>query len=59
MSSINLASCRGLPRGVKREMSGPQQLQELRDALKVVMKTKQSTAPDEAAGQKSVENVNK
>ena len=40
-------------------MSGPQQLQELRDALKVVMKTKQSTAPDEAAGQKSVENVNK
>ncbi|XP_032590284.1 F-box/LRR-repeat protein 6 [Drosophila grimshawi] len=38
MSSINLASCRGLPRGVKRLMQGPQELRELRDVLGVEMK---------------------
>ncbi|XP_067632132.1 F-box/LRR-repeat protein 6 [Eurosta solidaginis] len=40
MSSINLASCRGLPRGVKRLMQGQQELQELREVLKVQMKFK-------------------
>lgn len=40
MSSINLASCRGLPRGVKRKMQGPQELKELRDVLKVQLKVK-------------------
>ncbi|KAH8280434.1 hypothetical protein KR018_007316 [Drosophila ironensis] len=38
MSSINLASCRGLPRGVKRLMQGPQELRELREVLGVQMK---------------------
>ncbi|XP_013113955.2 uncharacterized protein LOC106091823 [Stomoxys calcitrans] len=40
MSTINLASCRGLPRGVKRQMQGPQELNELRDVLKVQLKVK-------------------
>nr|XP_014088582.1 uncharacterized protein LOC106616449 [Bactrocera oleae]XP_014088585.1 uncharacterized protein LOC106616449 [Bactrocera oleae]XP_014088586.1 uncharacterized protein LOC106616449 [Bactrocera oleae]XP_036218747.1 uncharacterized protein LOC106616449 [Bactrocera oleae]XP_036218748.1 uncharacterized protein LOC106616449 [Bactrocera oleae]XP_036218749.1 uncharacterized protein LOC106616449 [Bactrocera oleae]XP_036218750.1 uncharacterized protein LOC106616449 [Bactrocera oleae]XP_036218751.1 unc len=40
MSSINLSSCRGLPRGVKRLMQGQQELQELREVLKVQMKVK-------------------
>ena len=40
MSSINLASCRGLPRGVKRQMQGPQELNELREVLKVQLKVK-------------------
>lgn len=40
MSSINLSSCRGLPRGVKRLMQGPTELQELREVLKVQMKVK-------------------
>ncbi|KAH8232985.1 hypothetical protein KR026_002506 [Drosophila bipectinata] len=38
MSSINLASCRGLPRGVKRLMQGPQELHELREVLGVQLK---------------------
>ncbi|ALC41483.1 fbl6, partial [Drosophila busckii] len=38
MSSINLASCRGLPRGVKRLMQGPQELHELREVLQVQLK---------------------
>ncbi|KAH8407713.1 hypothetical protein KR222_011259, partial [Zaprionus bogoriensis] len=38
MSSINLASCRGLPRGVKRLMQGPQELHELREVLRVQLK---------------------
>jgi len=38
MSSINLASCRGLPRGVKRLMQGPQELGELREVLGVQLK---------------------
>ncbi|KAM7342018.1 F-box and leucine-rich repeat protein 6 [Cochliomyia hominivorax] len=40
MTTINLASCRGLPRGVKRQMQGPQELKELRDVLKVQLKVK-------------------
>ncbi|XP_017472889.1 PREDICTED: uncharacterized protein LOC108363881 isoform X2 [Rhagoletis zephyria] len=40
MSSINLSSCRGLPRGVKRLIQGQQELQELREVLKVQMKVK-------------------
>uniref|UniRef100_A0A1B0BT15 F-box domain-containing protein n=1 Tax=Glossina palpalis gambiensis TaxID=67801 RepID=A0A1B0BT15_9MUSC len=46
MSSINLSSCRGLPRGVKRLMQGPQQLNELREVLKVQLKVK---LPDSSA----------
>ncbi|KAH8371654.1 hypothetical protein KR093_008363, partial [Drosophila rubida] len=38
MSSINLASCRGLPRGVKRLMQGPQELHELREVLGVQLR---------------------
>lgn len=51
MSSINLASCRGLPRGVKRQMQGPQELNELRDVLKVQLKVKlpESLAPPTTA----------
>ncbi|XP_055921159.1 F-box/LRR-repeat protein 6 [Eupeodes corollae] len=40
MNSINLSSCRGLPRGVKRLMHGPTEIQELREVLKVQMKVK-------------------
>ncbi|XP_017027396.1 F-box/LRR-repeat protein 6 [Drosophila kikkawai] len=43
MSSINLASCRGLPRGVKRLMQGPQELHELREVLGVQLKTSSSS----------------
>ncbi|CAD7077383.1 unnamed protein product [Hermetia illucens] len=38
LNSINLASCRGLPRGVKRLIQGPTEIQELRDVLKVTLK---------------------
>lgn len=44
MNSINLSSCRGLPRGVKRLMQGPQELNELREVLKVELKV---TLPEE------------
>ncbi|KAH8252628.1 hypothetical protein KR032_000865 [Drosophila birchii] len=44
MSSINLASCRGLPRGVKRLMQGPQELHELREVLGVQLKTNSSSS---------------
>lgn len=44
MNSINLSSCRGLPRGVKRLMQGPQELNELREVLKVELKV---NLPDE------------
>lgn len=44
MNSINLSSCRGLPRGVKRFMQGPQELNELREVLKVELKV---NLPDE------------
>ncbi|XP_037820900.1 F-box/LRR-repeat protein 6 [Lucilia sericata] len=40
MSTLNLSSCRGLPRGVKRQMQGPQELNELREVLKVQLKVK-------------------
>lgn len=36
--SINLASCRGLPRGVKRLMQGTAEIKELRDTLGVKVK---------------------
>jgi F-box/leucine-rich repeat protein 6 len=32
--SINLSSCRGLPRGIKRLLEGKAQLNELRENLK-------------------------
>ncbi|KAL5288955.1 FBXL6 family protein [Megaselia abdita] len=35
IKSINLSSCRGLPRGVKRLMSGATELQELREAINI------------------------
>lgn len=35
LSSINLASCRGLPRGVKRLMQGAVEIKELRETLGV------------------------
>lgn len=38
LNSINLASCRGLPRGVKRLIQGATELKELRDNLGVVLK---------------------
>ncbi|XP_030386648.1 F-box/LRR-repeat protein 6 [Scaptodrosophila lebanonensis] len=44
MSSINLASCRGLPRGVKRLMQGPQELHELREVLKVQLKVQKDSS---------------
>lgn len=38
LTSINLASCRGLPRGVKRLMQGATELRELRENLGVTPK---------------------
>lgn len=38
LNSINLASCRGLPRGVKRLLQGTKQIEELRDNLGVKLK---------------------
>lgn len=35
LSSINLSSCRGLPRGVKRLMQGAVEIKELRENLGV------------------------
>lgn len=34
LNSINLASCRGLPRGIKRLLQGKVQLAELRENLR-------------------------
>lgn len=39
LNSINLSSCRGLPRGVKRLMQGATEIKELREALGVKLKT--------------------
>lgn len=41
MVSINLSSCRGLPRGVKRLMSGTAELNDLRETLGVPVPTAQ------------------
>ncbi|XP_035785332.1 F-box/LRR-repeat protein 6-like [Anopheles albimanus] len=38
INSINLASCRGLPRGVKRLLQGEQEIAELRENLGVTLK---------------------
>ncbi|XP_065082171.1 F-box/LRR-repeat protein 6 [Ochlerotatus camptorhynchus] len=38
INSINLSSCRGLPRGVKRLLQGPQEIAELRENLGVTLK---------------------
>lgn len=38
LNSINLSSCRGLPRGVKRLMQGNIELCELRETLSVKLK---------------------
>lgn len=58
MTTINLASCRGLPRGVKRQMQGPQELNELRDVLKVQLKVKlpESLAPPTTTTQTAAQN---
>lgn len=39
LNSINLSSCRGLPRGLKRLMTGATAIQELREALGCKLKT--------------------
>lgn len=38
INAINLASCRGLPRGVKRLLQGAQEIAELRENLGVTLK---------------------
>lgn len=38
INSINLSSCRGLPRGVKRLLQGPTEIAELRENLGVTLK---------------------
>lgn len=45
LNSINLASCRGLPRGVKRLLQGTKQIAELRENLGVKLKGEISSAP--------------
>lgn len=54
MNSINLSSCRGLPRGVKRLMQGPQELNELREVLKVELKV---SLPEELKPRTSVKKL--
>lgn len=44
INSINLSSCRGLPRGVKRLLQGPTEIAELRENLGVTLKQPKSTA---------------
>lgn len=38
LNSINLSSCRGLPRGQKRLLQGPAEMKDLREALGVESK---------------------
>ncbi|XP_053677032.1 F-box/LRR-repeat protein 6 [Anopheles nili] len=48
MNAINLASCRGLPRGVKRLLQGAQEIAELRENLGVTLKrlpSQQTSSP--------------
>uniref|UniRef100_A0A182QIU2 F-box domain-containing protein n=1 Tax=Anopheles farauti TaxID=69004 RepID=A0A182QIU2_9DIPT len=47
INAINLASCRGLPRGVKRLLQGAQEIAELRENLGVTLKRppQQSSSP--------------
>ncbi|XP_055621283.1 F-box/LRR-repeat protein 6 [Toxorhynchites rutilus septentrionalis] len=42
INSINLSSCRGLPRGVKRLLQGPTEIAELRENLGVTLKLSKS-----------------
>ncbi|XP_055529756.1 F-box/LRR-repeat protein 6 [Wyeomyia smithii] len=42
INSINLSSCRGLPRGVKRLLQGPTEIAELRENLGVTLKQPKS-----------------
>lgn len=61
LNSINLSSCRGLPRGVKRLMQGAVEIDELRENLGVKLKytansgnrsfdsTSQSATPNSSA----------
>lgn len=44
LNSINLSSCRGLPRGVKRLMQGNVEICELRENLGVKLKYIESSA---------------
>lgn len=48
LSSINLSSCRGLPRGVKRPLQGATEIKELRDTLGVTLKVPKTSAPASA-----------
>lgn len=43
LNSINLASCRGLPRGFKRLLQGTTEIKELRENLGVTLKVPQSS----------------
>ena len=38
LNSINLSSCRSLPRGMKRLLQGPAEMKDLREALGVELK---------------------
>lgn len=38
LNSINLASCRSLPRGMKRLLQGPSEMSDLRENLGVILK---------------------
>ncbi|XP_055612037.1 F-box/LRR-repeat protein 6 [Uranotaenia lowii] len=42
INSINLSSCRGLPRGVKRLLQGPKEMAELRENMGVTLKLPKS-----------------
>lgn len=43
LNSINLSSCRGLPRGFKRLLQGTNEIKELRENLGVTLKVPKST----------------
>lgn len=53
LNSINLASCRGLPRGVKRLMQGTAELNDLREALGVPLPVKAASNESELASNSS------
>lgn len=46
LNSINLSSCRGLPRGVKRLMQGADEISELRENLGVKLKYRANSNMD-------------
>lgn len=43
LNSINLSSCRGLPRGFKRLLQGTTEIKELRENLGVTLKVPKSS----------------